>query len=92
MITFDSVSNIPEYKRQNMKVEEIMTSVENLIVMHHNQRADEALKKITQLQMGRIFVCDEQGRLGGLVSKTGIIAAARKRQINIKESSSRLGM
>jgi CBS domain-containing protein len=39
---------------------------------------------MTRKQMARVFVCDEEGRLIGLVSKTDIMNAASERKEYMK--------
>jgi|GEM_PF-34629 len=78
MITLKHALNIPEYRRRQMKVEEVMTPLEELIIMRHDEHAIEALKQMAGRHMGKVFICDADGRLTGLVSKTDVINAARE--------------
>lgn len=80
MVTLKHALNIPEYKRQHMKVEEVMIPLEELIIMPQDGRAIEALERMANNKMGKVFICDADGKLTGLVSKTDIINAARERQ------------
>jgi CBS domain-containing protein len=45
-----------------------------------SKRADEALVIMARTHIGKIFVCDSQGVLLGLVSKTDIMNVASERQ------------
>lgn len=66
--------------RQHLTAEEIMIPLEDLVVMLPGRSADEALMKMTRTRMGKVFVCDPQGVLLGLVSKTDIMNMASERQ------------
>ena len=66
----------PDYDQENTKVEDIMIPAAELIIMQPTRRADEALRKMTRTRLGRVCICDEEGRLVGLVSKTDIMNAA----------------
>jgi CBS domain-containing protein len=52
----------------------------NLILMDTNMTADEALLEMTRKNMGKVFICNEEGILIGLVSKTDIMNAASERK------------
>jgi len=49
--------NIPEHSIEDVKVEEIMIRVDDLIVMGQNCYADEALKRMYKENKSRVFVC-----------------------------------
>lgn len=87
MVTLKDVQNVPDYDQENTKVEDIMIPAAELIIMQPTRRADEALRKMTRTRLGRVCICDEEGRLVGLVSKTDIMNAAGERQHYIKETS-----
>ncbi len=80
MVTLKRVHEISEDKRQQLTAGEIMIPVEDLVVMLPSRTADEALMKMTRTRVGKIFVCDPQGVLLGLVSKTDIMNMASERQ------------
>ena len=80
MLTLKNALNIPEHRRRNLKVGEVMIPLEELIVMRHNEEAIEALKQMAGKRMGKVFVCDTDGKLTGLVSKTDVINAAREKK------------
>ena len=80
MVTLKSVHETPEGKRQQLTVGEIMIPLEDLEVMLPSRSADEALMKMTRTRIGKVFVCDPQGVLLGLVSKTDIMNMASERQ------------
>ena len=80
MVTLKRVQEIQEDKRQQLTAGEIMIPLEDLVVMLPSRTADEALMKMTRTRNGKVFVCDSQGVLLGLVSKTDIMNMASERQ------------
>jgi predicted transcriptional regulator len=80
MVTLKRVHETPEDKRQQLTAGEIMIPLEDLVVMLPSRSADEALMKMTRTRIGKVFVCDPQGVLLGLVSKTDIMNMASERQ------------
>ena len=80
MVTLKQAMGVPEYKRQGINVEEIMIPKDSLIVMEPNREADEALMQMTRRHMGKVFICEENGRFLGLISKTDILNVVHERQ------------
>jgi predicted transcriptional regulator len=80
MVTLKQAMDVPEYKRQEINVEEIMIPKDSLIVMEPNRKADEALMQMTRRHMGKVFICEENGRFLGLISKTDIMNVVHERQ------------
>lgn len=81
MVTFKDAWNIQEQGRAGTAItRNIMIPLQNLIVMQPNRTANEALMQMTRKQMGKVFVCNEQGMLIGLVSKTDLLNAASERK------------
>jgi Zn-dependent protease/predicted transcriptional regulator len=80
MVTLKRVHEMSEDKRQQLTAGEIMIPLEDLVVMLPSRSADEALMKMTRTRIGKVFVCDSQGVLLGLVSKTDIMNNASERQ------------
>src|ERR687889_2548945 len=80
LVTLKKVHEIPEDKRQQLTAGEIMIPLEDLVVMLPSRSAEEALMKMTRTRIGKVFVCDSQGILLGLVSKTDIMNLASERQ------------
>jgi CBS domain-containing protein len=88
MVTFKDAWNVSEDKRDIIKAIDIMIPVTNLIVMQQNRTANEALIQMTRKGVGKVFVCNEDGKkLIGLVSKTDLINAVRERKDYMKEIS-----
>jgi predicted transcriptional regulator len=80
MVTLKRVQETPEDRRQQLTAGEIMIPLEDLVVMLPGRSADEALMKMTRTHIGKVFVCNPQGVLLGLVSKTDIMNMASERQ------------
>jgi Zn-dependent protease/CBS domain-containing protein len=80
MVTLKRVQETPEDKREELTAGEIIIPLEDLVVMLPSRSADEALMKMTRTRIGKVFVCDPQGVLLGLVSKTDIMNMASERQ------------
>jgi predicted transcriptional regulator len=75
VVTMGGAMEIPDYKRQNMTVEDVMIPLSDLIVMRDDAKASEALLQMTRggvglgrreeqqrrkKQIGKIFVCDDK--------------------------------
>jgi Zn-dependent protease/predicted transcriptional regulator len=84
MVTFKDAWRVPEHRRESVHTTDIMISKSNLIIIQENGTADDALKQMARKRMSRVFICDEQGRLLGLVSKTDIMNAASERKEYVK--------
>jgi Zn-dependent protease/CBS domain-containing protein len=81
MVTLKEVQDVPEDKKHDISVEEIMIPRDSLIVMESNRMADEALAQMTRRHMGKVFVTDKGGKkLLGLISKTDIMNVAAERR------------
>lgn len=88
MVTFKDTTNIPDTERSRTKTNEIMIPKEDLIIMSENRKANEALLQIWRKRMGKVFVCDDDGKLIGVVSKTDIMNAASEKSEYEKASRS----
>jgi CBS domain containing-hemolysin-like protein len=80
MVSLKRVQETPEDKREELTAGEIIIPLEDVVVMLPSKSADEALMKMTRTRIGKVFVCDPQGVLLGLVSKTDIMNMASERQ------------
>lgn len=80
MVTFRDAWNVPNDQRRTVNVRDIMINKSNVIVMNYDRTADEALMQMTRRHMSKVFICDQNGGLIGLVSKTDIMNAARERK------------
>ncbi|MGB9125309.1 MAG: site-2 protease family protein, partial [Nitrosotalea sp.] len=80
MISLKDVLKIPQDKRDTVIVKDIMIQAEHLAIMQPNMDAEKAFIQMVQKHVGKIFVCDKDGKLFGVVSKTDIIELASERQ------------
>jgi Zn-dependent protease len=80
MITLKDTLNIPENKRGTVTVQDIMIQAEHLAIMQPDTEVEKAFIQMIQKHVGKIFVCDKDGKLFGVVSKTDIIELASERQ------------
>lgn len=80
MITLKGILNVPENQRENVKVQDIMIPPANLAIVESHAQAEKALFEMVQKRVGKVFVCDKEGKILGVVSKTDIIELAGERQ------------
>jgi len=80
MISLKQILDVPEYKRHQVNVEEIMTPRSDLIVMSSERKADEALMQMSRRHLGKVFVQDNNGKLVGLISKSDIMNVADEKK------------
>ncbi len=79
MVTLKKLLQINESQRAKLSAAEVMIPREDLPVMSSDDTADTALMHMTRTKIGKIFVCDGEGRLIGLVSKTDILNVEMER-------------
>lgn len=80
MITLKDLLSTPQDKRLDLKVKDIMVPLQYLAIMQPEMEADKVLLEMVQKRVGKVFVCNKEGRLLGLISKTDIIDVANERQ------------
>lgn len=79
MVTFKDASNVQHSERNRIQTNEVMIPKADLIIMSENRSAKEALIQISRKRMGKVFVCNDEGILIGVVSKTDIMNAASEK-------------
>ena len=81
LITLTIATVIPEDKREDTIVDDIMIPRNDLIIMDANSSADQALNKMAIRKMNTVFITNGERDIVGLVTKTDIlnIAAERKK-------------
>ena len=84
MITLKRVMDVDEDKRQNMTVKDVMIPKEELVIMDPRRRGDEAIIRMTRNGNAKVFVCDVEGKLLGMVTKTDILNVMNERQEYVK--------
>ncbi len=80
MITLKEILNVPEDQRESVRVQDIMIHPKHLAVMEYHTQAEKALLQMVQKRVGKVFVCESEGKLLGVISKTDIIELANERQ------------
>ncbi len=80
MITLREVLSIPENRRETTRVKNIMFLPNHLAIISPDTELEKALVQMVQKRVGKIFVCDKDGKLLGVISKTDIIELAGERQ------------
>ena len=80
LITLPIATGISKDKRQFTIVDDIMIRRNDLILMDYNNNAYQALNEIARRKMNMVFVCDADGKIQGLVTKTDILGIAAERQ------------
>jgi Zn-dependent protease/predicted transcriptional regulator len=79
MVTLKKLLQINENQRAKLSAAEVMIPREDLPVMSPDATADAALMQMTKAKIGKVFVCDGEGKLIGLVSKTDILNVEMER-------------
>ena len=80
MIKNTDALKVQENQRNTMNVKEIMISKNNLIVCKPDEKMDNAFMQMIKKQQGKIFVCDINDMLLGVISKTDLLTIASERQ------------
>jgi Zn-dependent protease/CBS domain-containing protein len=80
MLTNKEALKIEEGQRSRVNVTDIMIPKNNLIVFSPDTKMENALIQMVKKQQGKVFVCDNQARLLGMISKTDLLAIASERQ------------
>lgn len=80
MVTLKAILNIPENQRDDVQVKDIMILPMYLAIMLPGIGVEKSLLQMVQKRVGKVFVCDKDGTLLGVVSKTDIIELANERQ------------
>jgi Zn-dependent protease len=84
MVTVEDIMKIPAEKRISTTVEMMKIPRSKLLVLESESSALSALIKMARSHTGRVFICDTENRLIGIVSKTDVMEAANERQEFIK--------
>jgi len=80
MITLKGIMNVADEQKKTMYVRNMMIPAKYLATMQPDTETEKALLEMVQKKVGKVFVCDKNGKLLGVVSKTDIIEAASERQ------------
>ena len=80
MVKNTDILKIEENQRKNRNVKDVMISKNDLIVFHPNVKMDDAFMQMVKKRQGKLFVCDTQNKLLGIISKTDLLTIASDRQ------------
>jgi len=81
MVTAKDAIRVPEYRRNLEHVIDIMIQKPDLMIMDTENTVDDVLKRMGSKRSERVaFICDQEGKLTGLISKLDIKNAAIERK------------
>lgn len=80
MIRNKDVLKIEDGQRSTTNVKDIMIPKSSLIVLNSTAKMDSALTQMIKKRQGKVFVCDDEGKLSGIISKTDLLTIANERQ------------
>lgn len=80
MVKNTDALKIEESQRSTKNVKDAMISKNNLIVFHPDAKMDDAVMQMVKKRQGKVFVCDTQNKLLGIISKTDLLTIASDRQ------------
>jgi Zn-dependent protease len=90
MVEAKDAFRVPEYRRDLVYVIDIMIQKSDLIIMNTESSADDVLKHMSRKRNGRVaFICDQEGKLTGLISKRDIRIAASERTHSVESVTCR---
>ena len=85
MVAAKDACRVPEYRRNLVHVIDIMIQKSDLIIMNTERTVDDALKHMGRKHTGSVvFICDQEGKLTGMISKIDIQNAASERKHYVK--------
>ncbi|MDQ2686158.1 MAG: CBS domain-containing protein, partial [Thermoproteota archaeon] len=80
IVTLKSCLNIPESERDTILVKDIMIPKSKIKLLNVNDTAEKALSTMVKETQDKIFVCNNEDIIEGVVSKTDIIEAMDERK------------
>jgi Zn-dependent protease/predicted transcriptional regulator len=80
MVASKDAWRVPEHGRSLVQVMDIMIQKSHLVIMHTYRTAEDGRKYMKRKCMDTVFICDQEGKLIGLISKTDTMNAAGKRK------------
>lgn len=90
IITLKSCLNIPESERDSTFVKNIMTPKTKIKLLNVKDTAEKALSVMVKEKQDKIFLCDDNDIIEGVVSKTDIIEAMDERKSFITNRNKRI--
>ncbi|MFW6117579.1 MAG: site-2 protease family protein [Thermoproteota archaeon] len=78
LVTVEDVRSVPQEKRRDTTIGEVMTPCEELVCLKPEEQALDAFMKISQKNIGRLPVL-EQDKLAGIVTRSDILHSIKIR-------------
>ena len=80
IVTLKSCLNVPEPQRDTILVKDIMSPKSKMKLLNVNDTAEKALSAMVKETQDKIFVCNDNDIIEGVISKTDIIEAMDERK------------
>jgi len=80
IVSLKSCLRVPESQRDAILVKDIMTPKDKIKLLNVNDTADKALTTMAKEKQDKIFVCNDNDIIEGIISKTDIIDAMDERK------------
>ncbi|HYF99548.1 MAG TPA: site-2 protease family protein [Candidatus Saccharimonadales bacterium] len=80
IVTLKSCLNVPESERDTILVKDIMTPKSKIKLLNVNDTAEKALSTMVKETQDKVFVCNNDDIIEGVISKTDIIEAMDERK------------
>lgn len=80
MVALKDIATVSEDQRRATTVKTAMIPKEHLAILQAGTEADKALFNMIKKRVGKVFICDKDGKIVGVISKTDIIEVASERQ------------
>lgn len=82
IITLKNCMNIPESERDTTLVKSIMSPKSKIKLLNIHDTAEKALSIMIKEKQDKIFVCDDNDVVEGVVSKTDLIEAMNEKRVS----------
>jgi Zn-dependent protease len=80
IVTLKSCLNVPEPQRDTILVKDVMSPKSKMKLLNVNDTAEKALSAMVKETQDKIFVCNDNDIIEGVISKTDIIEAMDERK------------
>jgi Zn-dependent protease len=80
IVTLKSCLNVPEPQRDTILVKDVMSPKNKMKLLNVNDTAEKALSAMVKETQDKIFVCNDNDIIEGVISKTDIIEAMDERK------------
>lgn len=90
IITLKNCLNVPEAQRESTLVKNIMSPKSEIKILNIKDTAEKALSVMVKEKQDKIFLCDDNHIIEGVVSKTDIIEAMDERRSFITDRNKKI--